>query len=111
VLQKLAGVFQRLSAATPKQQVYKQIQIEGHTDTNPLNGRFYPQDNWELSTARALEVLKFLSRKASPPLEEKTMSASGYASNRPKAEWAQSRRIEILIYFSSKEAPADTKKY
>lgn len=108
VLWKLVSVFQELNATPRGQQVYKQIQIEGHTDTDELKAPVYPQDNWELSTARALEVLKFLARKTVPPLEEKKMSASGYASNRPKADKAPSRRIEILIYFSGKEGRTNT---
>ena len=43
----------------------KSIQIEGHTDSNPIHGRLkqrYPT-NWELSTARATTVLRFLIEK------------------------------------------------
>lgn len=105
VLTKLAEVFNTTRSTLSGQQPYKEIQIEGHTDPDTQKGKVYPHDNWELSTARALEVLKFLARKATPPLDEKAMSANGFASNRPApGDKAKSRRIEILIKFSGEES-------
>jgi flagellar motor protein MotB len=102
MLGKLAGVFKSARTATAGQQLYERIQIEGHTDTSYYNDPAYPRDNWELSTARALAVLKFLAVEVPPPVVEK-MSANGYGSNKPKEDKSKSRRIEIRIFFSGKE--------
>jgi flagellar motor protein MotB len=99
LLRRLAGVFHRVdvSGAGP---LYQQIQVEGHTDDLPFRRAAYPHDNWELSTARATAVMKFLTRGARP-LEERRMSVNGYAHNRPVSERrSRNRRIEIRIYFS-----------
>jgi flagellar motor protein MotB len=105
-LAKLAQVFNTTRAAISDQRPYKEIQIAGHTDQDNLNSPNYPHDNWELSTARALEVLKFLARQVTPPLDEKLMSASGFANNLPvPGDKTKSRRIEILILFTGEEAP------
>ncbi len=106
MLRRLAHAVQTLDTAS-RQPLYDQIQIEGHTDSTNMDRPAYPHDNWELSTARALEVLRFLSERTSPPLEKKTLSANGYADTRPLSrERAKNRRIEIRIYFSGNEVPA-----
>lgn len=106
MLRRLARVVQQLdgSAESP---LYDQIQIEGHTDDRTLYRSSYPRDNWELSTARALEVLRFLTERSDPRLSERTMSANGYAGTRPidPRHRSKNRRIEIRIYFSGRTAP------
>lgn len=77
----------------------KEIQIQGHTDKQPLNKASYPRNNWELSTARALEVVTSL---ASNGIDKSLLSASGYESNRPLNNNKLSRRIELKIFFSKK---------
>lgn len=83
---------------------YEQIQVEGHTDSVPLDRPAYPSNNWELSTARALSVVEFLSRKE--PSLAAVLSANGYSSNRPVADNLTqagrdlNRRIEIRLFFS-----------
>ena len=81
----------------------KQIQVSGHTDRMPINSKLiekYPT-NWELSTARATHVVRFLAEKANVPPQR--MVASGYgefhpiASNKTPAGRAKNRRIEILL--------------
>jgi chemotaxis protein MotB len=81
----------------------KQIQVSGHTDKLPINSKLserYPT-NWELSTARATQVVRFLTEKAGVPPQR--MVASGYgefhpiASNKTVAGRAKNRRIEILL--------------
>jgi len=81
----------------------KQIQVSGHTDRMPINSKLsdrYPT-NWELSTARAVHVVRFLAEKAKVPPER--LVASGYgefhpvASNKTPAGRAKNRRIEILL--------------
>lgn len=81
----------------------KSIQVSGHTDDSPpserLTGTF--PTNWELSTARAVNVVRFLSEKASVPA--KRLVAAGYgqfhplATNANPAGRARNRRIEILL--------------
>lgn len=89
----------------------RQIQVSGHTDTTPISDKLKAQfpTNWELSTARATNVVRFLSEKASVPA--KRLMASGYgehepiASNKSPAGRARNRRIEILLTPSLTPAP------
>jgi chemotaxis protein MotB len=82
----------------------KNIQVEGHTDNNPIYGRLqqrYPT-NWELSTARATTVLRFLIEQTG--MNPQDFSATGYADTRPAVAndseegQAQNRRVEIVLY-------------
>lgn len=82
----------------------KDIQVEGHTDNNPIFGqlqRQYPT-NWELSTARATTVLRFLIEQTG--MDAKHFSATGYAATRPvqtnetEEGRAQNRRVEIVLF-------------
>jgi flagellar motor protein MotB len=98
ILARCAHVFGRAGGAT-----FEQIQVEGHTDQQPLQRREYPADNWELSTARALSVVQFLA--AGRGLAPELFSANGYGSYRPVAAnqtaegRARNRRIEIRLFF------------
>jgi chemotaxis protein MotB len=82
----------------------KNIQVEGHTDNNPIYGRLQRQypTNWELSTARATTVLRFLIEQTG--MNPKDFSATGYADTRPAVAndteegQAQNRRVEIVLY-------------
>jgi flagellar motor protein MotB len=104
LLGRLASVFH--SMRQPGAQLYEQIQIEGHTDNVPAHHPRYPHDNWELSTARATSVLRYLTRGVGRPLDEGLMSVNGYADNRPVSEDRDlNRRIEIRIYFSGRPGP------
>jgi len=58
-----------------------QIAIEGHTDDVPIHtARF--DSNWDLSSARAINVLKSFTTAGIPP---QRLSAQGYADTRPSA--------------------------
>ena len=88
----------RLAEALKK--VPNPIQIEGHSDDQPL-GRNSPfKTNWELSAARAFSVLRYLQEKGVPPSR---LSAIGYGEFKPlrpndSAEnRAINRRIEISL--------------
>jgi len=80
-----------------------QVQIEGHTDSLPVRSTSYPSDNWELSAARAIQVVQFLIEQGLSPGE---LSANGYADQRPVASNAtkrgrfRNRRIELRVFFS-----------
>ena len=76
------------------------LQIEGHTDNLPVKeGQTY-KDNWELSTKRALSVLRFLIKQGINP---NRLSASGYGSFQPidinnnANARKKNRRIEMTI--------------
>jgi flagellar motor protein MotB len=103
LLGRLARVLHRVDDGASGE-VYDQIQIEGHTDDLPFERPAYPRDNWELSTARATSVLKYLTRGARQPLREDRMSVNGYAQNRPvSTRRSRNRRIELRIYFSGRQ--------
>ncbi|MCX8053870.1 MAG: flagellar motor protein MotB [Armatimonadetes bacterium] len=76
------------------------VRVEGHTCDLPPRGGIY-QTNWELSTARATEVLRYLVEHKG--LSADRFAAAGYASTRPKAandseeNRALNRRVEIVI--------------
>lgn len=81
----------------------KDIQVEGHTDNVPIRGTLaetYPT-NWELSTARAANVLHFLQNEVGIPGER--LSAVGYGEYRPVSSngtaegRALNRRIQIIL--------------
>ena len=75
------------------------IQVEGHTDKNPINTPQFPS-NWELSTARANTVLKLLLELGFNPQH---LSAAGYGEFYPISEGEsakdlqQNRRIELKL--------------
>ena len=76
------------------------IRLEGHTDDTPIHTRLYPS-NWQLSTARAIAVLKFLIAERSMPSER--LSAAGYGEFRPLVpndsarNRAKNRRVDVVI--------------
>jgi chemotaxis protein MotB len=74
------------------------LRIDGHTDSRPIRGsRDYPS-NWELSTARAVAVVKYLASRGIPP---DRLAAAGFAEFRPldtgdtEEAYRKNRRIEI----------------
>jgi chemotaxis protein MotB len=75
------------------------IQVIGHTDNVPIRNRF--ASNWELSTARALAAVHFLTEKAG--VDPRRVGAAGYGEYRPIADnstaegRARNRRIAITI--------------
>ncbi len=77
----------------------RNFQIAGHTDNIPIRTRRF-KSNWELSTARAVSVVKFMAANGMDP---KRLSAAGYAEQDPvgdnsKPEGRQkNRRIEITL--------------
>jgi chemotaxis protein MotB len=81
----------------------RQVQVSGHTDNAPISDKLKEQfpTNWELSTARATNVVRFLAEKAAVPPQRLLASGHGeyqpIASNRTGAGRARNRRIEILL--------------
>jgi chemotaxis protein MotB len=84
------------------------IGIEGHTDNQPIKKSGW-KSNWELSTARSLSVLHFLSEQG---VTEPRMAAIGYgeykpvASNDSKQGRQKNRRVEIVILPKTEKANA-----
>ena len=75
------------------------VSVEGHTDDLPISGRY--ASNWELSTDRAISVLRYLLATAGLPAQR--ASASGFADQRPKTSNATvdgravNRRVEVVV--------------
>jgi chemotaxis protein MotB len=96
--QILEKVGQALARGTDRQ-----IQIEGHTDDQDIGPELKKRfaSNWELSTARATEVVRYLL--AHTPLPAERLLAVGRADTMPVASNAtetgrqQNRRIEIIL--------------
>ncbi len=83
----------------------KQILVGGHTDDAPIHTARFPS-NWELSTARAVNVVHFLADNAG--VDPAKLTAAGYSQYHPRAsDRALNRRIEILL-IPSVTAPAAT---
>ncbi|HEX8815591.1 MAG TPA: flagellar motor protein MotB [Terriglobales bacterium] len=76
------------------------VRIEGHTDNRPIHNSQY-NSNWELSTARASEVVRRLIMQYQFPPE--LLSAAGYAefhpvaSNDTEAGRAANRRVDVVV--------------
>jgi len=91
VLDKIAAVIQ---------DIRNPVRIEGHTDNIPITTRRFPS-NWELSTARAVQVLKYFI--ATGEIEPRRLSAVGYGEAKPVSpndtpEYrAKNRRVEIVL--------------
>ena len=85
----------------------KAIKVEGHADTTPVSPKDGFPTNWELSTARATNVLRYLVEQRG--IEGERISASGYSYYRPiapndtKENKAKNRRVDIVILKSSQE--------
>lgn len=81
--------------------------VAGHTDDVPINSRRF-DSNWALSTARAVEVVRFLQQAGVDPAH---LAAAGYgefdpiASNEEAPGRALNRRIEIIVMPNLEELP------
>lgn len=95
VLDKVVSILQEVTD--------QRIEVEGHTDNVPivssLKKRF--PTNWELSTARATEVVRYLQETGA--IDPQLLSATGFAEYKPVASndtekgRHKNRRIEIVL--------------
>ena len=100
---QIAGVVQTLNeiAAEIPPSIDWIIRVDGHTDNVPLSGQGEFKDNWELSQARALAVVRYMQDALGFPPQR--MAATGFGEYRPVAEGdspearAQNRRIELKL--------------
>jgi len=82
------------------------IRVEGHTDNVPMHSLLYPS-NWELSTARAVNVVKFFIEKVG--IAPTRLSAAGYSEYHPIADndtaenRQKNRRVDVVILRKSFE--------
>ena len=97
-LQKLAVTLADIATKIPDD-INWVLQVEGHTDDIPISaGRF--TDNWDLSTERALSVVRFLASQGVPA---NRLAATGYGEFQPLASGdtddarRRNRRIELKI--------------
>ena len=96
VLKQVGDVLNKISD--------KQIRIEGHTDNVPISSKLQDRfkTNWELSTARATTVVRYLIDQGG--VDRQYLSAVGYADTHPLASndseegRSSNRRIEIVLY-------------
>jgi len=80
------------------------VEIAGHTDSTPLESSKTGNSNWELSSARAISVLKML---ISLGIDPSRLHAAGYADTRPIASNTtaegreKNRRVEFVVEMGS----------
>jgi chemotaxis protein MotB len=91
-LDAVAKAFQGLQGKT--------VIVAGYTDNVPVASKSHFKDNWDLSTERAVSVVRYLQSKGVDP---KMLGAAGFAEYRPLAAndtpegKSQNRRIEIAL--------------
>ncbi len=97
-LDELARVLRDVIKIIPEQ-IDWILRIDGHTDRVPIKSAEFAS-NWELSTARAVSVLRYLAAQG---ISQQRMAATGFAEFHPlnpahtEAAYRQNRRIEIKL--------------
>lgn len=98
-MDKLAAAVLELAQEIPAE-INWVLRVDGHTDASPLTGTGRYRDNWELSSARATSVVKYLVSRGVPP---NRLVAAGFGEFQPIAEGetpeviSQNRRIELKL--------------
>ncbi len=97
-LEKLAAALKELEGRIPKELNWV-LRIDGHTDVRPIATATF-KSNWELSSARAISVVKYLISKGVPP---NRLVAAGFGEFQPfssggtEADLRRNRRIELKL--------------
>jgi chemotaxis protein MotB len=97
-MDQLASAIVELERQIPKE-IDWALQVDGHTDIRPIASPTFPS-NWELSTARAISVVRYLVSRGVDP---QRLVAAGYGEFRPlttsldEASLQQNRRIELKL--------------
>jgi chemotaxis protein MotB len=97
-LNKLAQTLSEISVAIPDD-INWILRVDGHTDLLPISTLRFPT-NWELSTARAVSVVRYLADQGIQP---KRMTAAGFGEFHPvdpgqsEAAYQRNRRIELKL--------------
>jgi len=93
------AILDRIGSLLRSQTTSSPIQVEGYTDNVPIHSSQFPT-NWELSTARATSVVRYLIGES---VGKQRLSAAGYAdlhpagSNRTSSGRSRNRRVEIVV--------------
>ncbi len=97
-IRKVAGIIKDVAAQIPTE-IDWILRVDGHTDKVPLSGNGVYRDNWELSQARALSVVKYLIQDQGIPANR--LAANGFGEFQPVVDGESSealalnRRIEL----------------
>ncbi len=97
-IQKLAGTLRSITVKIPKN-IDWILRVDGHTDQIPIRTTRFPS-NWELSTARAISVVKFLVQRGISPTN---LAATGFGEFQPidprdtEEAYIRNRRIELKL--------------
>lgn len=97
-LAKLAKTLKEIAVGIPKD-INWVLRVDGHTDRVPISTPKFPS-NWELSTARAISVVKYLISQGIPPSR---FAASGFGEFQPldlrddEIAYRRNRRIELKL--------------
>ncbi|RCW81365.1 peptidoglycan -binding protein [Paracoccus lutimaris] len=97
---RVAGMLSQISGEIPPE-IDWIIRVDGHTDSQPLSGQGRYRDNWELSQARALAVVRYMVDELGFPASR--LAPAGFADTRPVATgdspdaMARNRRIELKL--------------
>ena len=97
-MDQLASAIIELEREIPKE-IDWALQVDGHTDIRPIASPTFPS-NWELSTARAISVVRYLASRGVPP---QRLVAAGFGEFRPleagtdEASLQRNRRIELKL--------------
>lgn len=95
---KVADILRNVAADIPEG-IEWVLRVDGHTDDVPLSGQGEFADNWELSQARALSVVRYMSNFLGIPPDR--LAANGFGQYQPvdtadtEAARARNRRIEL----------------
>jgi chemotaxis protein MotB len=97
-MDQLAAAIVELARQIPRE-IDWALQVNGHTDIRPIASPTFPS-NWELSTARAIAVVRYLIKRGVPP---QRLVAAGYGEFQPlelgkdEASLQRNRRIELKL--------------
>lgn len=97
VLDKISGIHGKFADS---------IQIEGHTDNSPMRSKKYPS-NWELSTARAIAAMHYMSEEGG--VDAGKIGVAGYADSKPLTSndtlegRNKNRRVEFVFSSNGKK--------
>ncbi|MDC3087296.1 peptidoglycan -binding protein [Paracoccaceae bacterium] len=99
-LDTISNVLKDISQKIPKD-INWVLRVDGHTDKTPVSQNSVFKDNWELSQARSLSVVKYMIN--THKIDPKRMSAAGFGEHQPisfsnsKEALAKNRRIEFKL--------------
>jgi chemotaxis protein MotB len=97
-LAPVIGALKEIAAKIPPD-INWILRVDGHTDRRPINSSQFPS-NWELSTARAISVVRYAIEEGVPAAR---LAAAGFADKQPldthttEEAYRRNRRIELKL--------------